>query len=119
VESTTHTSPVHSDVPAASIRITQMNRKNDLRIRLLYPDCPIRRGNIAARCLFTYRSQRCPDLNPSNTDITAIVHSSASLSAGGIPPSGRAGARSGRPFSMSSILTYSAVARVSMSLFTP
>jgi hypothetical protein len=48
-ESTTHTSSVHSEVSMASIRITRMNSANALRIRLLYPDCPIRRGNMPAR----------------------------------------------------------------------
>ena len=69
----------------ASIRITRMNRTNDLRTRLLYPDCPIRRGNMPARYLSTYRSHRRSEVNPSSADITAIVSSSASLSVGGMP----------------------------------
>src|SRR5439155_1255754 len=69
VESTTHTSSLHSEVSIASIRITRMNRKNAFRSRLLYPDCPIRRGNIPARCAFTYRSHRRSEVNPSSADI--------------------------------------------------
>ena len=118
MESTTHTSSLHSEVSIASIRITRMNRKNAFRSRLLYPDCPIRRGNIPARCAFTYRSHRRSEVNPSSADITAIASSSASLSVTGVPVAGRAGARSGQSRSMSSILTYSAVARVSISLST-
>ena len=118
VESTTQTSLLHSAVSIASIRITRMNSQNAFRTRLLYPDCPIRRGNMPARFLLTWRSQRRSEVNPSRADITAIVSSSASLTVGGMLPSGRAGARSGHFFSMSSIFTYSAIARVSMSFST-
>jgi len=105
VESTTQTSSLHSEVSIASIRITRMNRKNAFRIRLLYPDCPICRGNMPARFLFTYRSQRRSEVNPRSADITAIASSSASLSVSGVPVAGRAGARSGQSASMSSIFT--------------
>src|SRR5213595_316351 len=50
--------------------------------------------------------------------MTARVTSSASLSVGMIPTSGRHGASCGEAFSASSILTYSAVARVSRFVFT-
>src|SRR6266511_3531386 len=50
--------------------------------------------------------------------MTARVTSSASLSLGGIPTAGRQGARWGAAFSRSSMVTYSAVARVSRSAST-
>jgi hypothetical protein len=53
VESTTHTSSLHKLVSIASIRITRTNSGNAFRSRLLYPDWPIRRGNIPARNPFT------------------------------------------------------------------
>ena len=102
----------------ASIRITRMNRKNAFRTRLFQPDWPIVRGNMPASSLSAYRSHRRSEVNPSRADITAIVSSSASLSVSGVLVAGRTGARSGQSRSMSSILTYSAVARVSMSFST-
>jgi hypothetical protein len=53
VESTTRTSSLRKLVSIASIRITRMNSGNAFRTRLLYPDWPIRRGNIPARYAFT------------------------------------------------------------------
>jgi hypothetical protein len=50
--------------------------------------------------------------------MTARVTASASLSVGAIPTSGRDGASPGEAFRASSILTYSAVAMVSMSVVT-
>jgi hypothetical protein len=47
-----------------------------------------------------------------------VLSPTKALSVSGDQVAGRAGVRSGQPLSMSSILTYSAAARVSMSLFT-
>src|SRR5439155_26259047 len=99
-------------------RITRMNRKNAFRTRLFHPDWPIVRGNMPASSLSAYRSHRRSEVNPSRADITAIVSSSASLSVSGVPVAGRTGARSGQSRRMPSILTYIAVARVSMSFST-
>ena len=54
----------------------------------------------------------------AGADITASASSSASLSVSGVEVCGRACRSSGQSLSMSSIFTYSAVARVSMSLST-
>jgi hypothetical protein len=59
------------------------------------------------------RSQRAPEVNPNSACITARVTSSASLSYGPMQVAGRHGASCGDSFSRSSVLTYSAVARVS------
>ena len=53
--------------------------------------------------------------NPNSAEITAKVTSSASDSFGANPTTGRCGANSGFCANRSSILTYSAVARVSKS----
>src|SRR4029453_18677927 len=55
---------------------------------------------------------------PSRACSTARVTSSASLSLGAIPTAGRQGASCGAAFSRSSVVTYSAVARVSRSAST-
>ena len=73
---------------------------------------------MPASSLSAYRSHRRSEVNPSRADITAIVSSSASLSVSGVLVAGRTGARSGQSRSMSSILTYIAVARVLMSFST-
>jgi len=105
-------------VSVPSLRMTGMLRKIIFLSRLLYPDWPICRGNRPVRCALAYRSQRRSDRKPSRADMTAMASSSASLTAGIMLPSGRHGARPGSARSMSSILTYSAVARVSMFLST-
>jgi hypothetical protein len=64
------------------------------------------------------RSQRASLVNPSRACITASVTSSASEIRGLKPIAGRHGARSGALRNRSSVLTYSAVARVSRSAST-
>jgi len=58
------------------------------------------------------------EVNPRSACITASVSSSASLSCGTIPTTGRLGTICGNALSRSSVLTYSAVARESKSVFT-
>lgn len=59
------------------------------------------------------RIQRASEVNPSRACSTARMTSSASLSCGDLPATGRHGASWGDSFSRSSVLTYSAVAGVS------
>jgi hypothetical protein len=118
VESTTHTSSVHRLVSRASIPISQLIVAARLRSRLLYPGCCGRYGNKWCRCAVVNRSQRDSLVNPSRACITASVTSSASEICGLNPISGRHGARCGAICNRSSIVTYSAVARVSRSAST-
>lgn len=59
-----------------------------------------------------------PESYPGSACSTARVISSASLSCGSMPTAGRSGAGCGDSSSRSSVLTYSAVARVSSSVVT-
>ena len=75
-----------------------------------------REGNVPGRFALTCRSHRRSEVNPSRACITANVTNSASEIRGAIPTHGRHGVISGWDFQRSSVLTYSAVARVSRSL---
>ena len=63
--------------------------------------------------------KRASESNPNSACNTAKVTNSASDSPGANPTAGRSGAHSGRAINKSSILTYSAVTRVSKSGFIP
>jgi len=89
------------------------------RSRLLKPSRFGRYRNHGRRCALAYRTNRDSLSNPNSAEITASVTSSASDSFGANPTAGRSGAHSGCATNKSSILTYSAVARVSKSGFMP
>src|SRR3984957_3401149 len=113
VESTTQTSSAHRLVPAARTRMQCRISPAAGRSRLLYPGCCGRYGNRCLRWACAYRTHRASEVNPSSACSTARVTSSASLSWGAMPTAGLSGASCGDSFSRSSVLTYSAVARVS------
>src|SRR3569833_1108078 len=89
-----------------------------VRSRLWSPGCLGRYGNRCRRCAWAGRNQRASEVKPRIACITAKVTISASDNYGAMPTTGRQGAYRGESFSRSSVLTYSAVAGESSSVFT-
>ena len=118
VESTTQTSSLHSVVSIASIRMTPDEQDERLPQPLVVPGLARAAAGTGAQVGAGVPQPPALGREAQQRRITAMVTSSASLSSGAMPSAGPPRRQFRRVRSRSSILTYSAVARVSMSLST-